>query len=699
VGDPVNRSVHLRFARFNLIAIGAVALLLSILFTISVAQERQTVQSLSATNLRLNGERLAVELEARTWELAEDFLRDAGLQNLAWSLAGASEPGTVLELRDQLKATVKAHPIVGHVVVLVDGQACFPQLKTPPPRLPIADGANGRSPIEQEFAGLFQEAESEFHQGRHDSAIALYLQSCDLPVSNELKSYALSHLAASYAMAKKPMAADRIYHQLEDRFGGYYDESYQPYALVAALKIDDLSANRLPSNTDHLSALYRDLINGRWQMSAELMEDYKSRIEKRLGAATPSNGETEYLHEFRLARVVENTLPPVDVPADPQRIRTLPIKDGAADAQIYWVLLSATGTRNPVLAFSVNLGWVSGPLLVQCQESLKTGNSSVPPFQVGVSSPLAASDLIVPFRTVFPFLTLRLSKTAAEASKAAVRLDIALVAGSLVMMACLLCLIFILLSRVTRELHVLQLRSDFLSGVSHDLKTPLTLILLYTETLCSDESLSAEDRQKSYQVIAREGRRLNHQITNLLHLSRIQRAAQDYRMSEGSLGPVIDKTAAVCADWLSQHGFSVRMDLARNLPLVRFDPERVSQAVMNVVDNARKYSGASKTVDIRLWSEGSSVILEVQDYGIGIPAGEQQRIFDQFYRAGNAGEQSGSGLGLFLVSDIMRAHGGSIELESEVGQGSRIRLVFPVSGATLEEATHSAGYRVLIEKA
>jgi hypothetical protein len=414
----------------------------------------------------------------------------------------------------------------------------------------LVSEADGRSPIEQEFAGLFQEAESEFRQGRHDRAIALYLQSCDLPVSNELKSYALSHLAASYAMAKKPTDAVRIYHRLEDRFGNYYDESHKPYALVAALEIDDLSANRLPSNTDHLSALYRDLINGRWQMSAEIMGYYKNRIETRLGAVTPSNGETEYLHEFRLARVVENMLPPVDVSADPQRIRTRPIKDGSADAQIYWVLLSATGKRKPVLAFSVNLGWVSGPLLVQCKESLKTGNSSVPPFQVGASSPLAASELIVPFRTVFPFLTLRLSKGAAEASKAAARFEIALVGGSLVMMVCLLCLIFILLSRITRELHMLQLRSDFLSGVSHELKTPLTLILLYTETLCSDESLSAEDRQKSYQVIAREGRRLKHQITNLLHLSGIQRAAQDYRMSEGSLGPVIDKTAAVCAELL-----------------------------------------------------------------------------------------------------------------------------------------------------
>jgi signal transduction histidine kinase len=159
------------------------------------------------------------------------------------------------------------------------------------------------------------------------------------------------------------------------------------------------------------------------------------------------------------------------------------------------------------------------------------------------------------------------------------------------------------------------------------------------------------------------------------------------------------KQREVSGEWLSQHGFSVRTDLATNLPLVRFDPERVSQAVMNVVENARKYSGASKTIDIRLWSEGSSVILEVQDYGIGIPAGEQQRIFDQFYRASNASEQSGSGLGLFLVSDIMRAHRGSIELESEVGQGSRIRLVFPDSGAILEEATHSAGYRALTEKA
>ena len=90
-------------------------------------------------------------------------------------------------------------------------------------------------------------------------------------------------------------------------------------------------------------------------------------------------------------------------------------------------------------------------------------------------------------------------------------------------------------------------------------------------------------------------------------------------------------------------------------------------------------------VDIRLWGEAGRVILEVQDYGIAVPPNEQERVFEQFYRASNATEQSGSGLGLFLASDVMRAHNGSIELESEIMRGSRIRLVFPASG-TISEA-------------
>jgi two-component system phosphate regulon sensor histidine kinase PhoR len=110
---------------------------------------------------------------------------------------------------------------------------------------------------------------------------------------------------------------------------------------------------------------------------------------------------------------------------------------------------------------------------------------------------------------------------------------------------------------------------------------------------------------------------------------------------------------------------------------VRFDEAALSQAVINLLDNAVKYSGQSRDIAVRIDVDGSSVMFEVQDHGGGIPISEQQKIFDRFYRIPDSNGKGGYGLGLFMVRHIMEAHGGRAEVESEPGRGSRFRLVFP----------------------
>jgi two-component system phosphate regulon sensor histidine kinase PhoR len=112
---------------------------------------------------------------------------------------------------------------------------------------------------------------------------------------------------------------------------------------------------------------------------------------------------------------------------------------------------------------------------------------------------------------------------------------------------------------------------------------------------------------------------------------------------------------------------------------VRFDPAALYQAVINLLDNAVKYSGESREIAVRLDVRADSVAFEVEDRGVGVPASEQKKIFDRFYRVANGSGKGGYGLGLFMVRHIMEAHGGRAEVESEPGRGSRFRLVFPLA--------------------
>ncbi len=222
-----------------------------------------------------------------------------------------------------------------------------------------------------------------------------------------------------------------------------------------------------------------------------------------------------------------------------------------------------------------------------------------------------------------------------------------------------------------------------MNAISHDLKTPLTLVQLYGETLLYQDDLSEEDRKTYSRIIVRQSKRLTHLIEQVLDLSRIERAHKRYCFQEGDLAPVVAETVEDYVEHLHQQGFSVETKLTHQVPHVRFDRKAVSQAVMNLLDNARKYSSDRKSIAVRLWSEEDQVIFEVVDHGIGIPKELQKEVFQPFFRVYSSNGhpmRRGHGLGLFLVRHIMHAHGGKIEVNSDGERGSRFRLVFPVVG-------------------
>ena len=207
-------------------------------------------------------------------------------------------------------------------------------------------------------------------------------------------------------------------------------------------------------------------------------------------------------------------------------------------------------------------------------------------------------------------------------------------AGSTLLVLGVLALGVVLLLRdVSRETQLNRLRSDFVSGISHELKTPLTLIQLYTETMLDEDQFRPEERKGFHEIILRESARLTHLIERALDFGRVERREKQYHLEHGDLASSIAQTVQVYGEYLKRRGFTVETGLATSLPPVLFDPDAVAQAVVNLLDNAAKYSGESKFVCVRLLPEDSVVIFEVEDRGIGIPTDERDKIFDQFYRS------------------------------------------------------------------
>jgi signal transduction histidine kinase len=237
---------------------------------------------------------------------------------------------------------------------------------------------------------------------------------------------------------------------------------------------------------------------------------------------------------------------------------------------------------------------------------------------------------------------------------------------------------------VNREIELARLKADFVSNVSHELKTPLALIRLFAETLEMGRVRGPEKMQEYYATIRKESERLTGLINNLLDFSRIEAGGKQYRFEQTDLANLVGQAIETCRYQIDQQGFELEENIDQSVPPVSVDRESYSLCVLNLLDNAMKYSGNSRRLGVRLDRENGSVRLEVRDQGIGINRKDQQRIFEKFYRAGDplVHNTKGSGLGLSLVMHVAQAHHGTVTVESSPGQGSKFTLKVPIDDAS-----------------
>ncbi len=244
---------------------------------------------------------------------------------------------------------------------------------------------------------------------------------------------------------------------------------------------------------------------------------------------------------------------------------------------------------------------------------------------------------------------------------------------------------------VTKEMALARLKSDFVSNVSHELRTPLSLIRLYAETLEMGRLTSPEKYQEYYRIIRKESERLTALINNILDFSRIEAGRKEYDFRETDMSELVHNTLDSYRYQLEQSGFQFEEKIDE-VPPMRVDREAMARSLLNLVNNALKYSQDRKYIGVNLYRDNGSVKLEVVDQGIGIPHQEQQKIFEKFYRVGDplVHNTKGSGLGLSLVRHIVQAHGGDVSVDSAPGQGSKFTIVLPVKPAPYNGGTASA---------
>jgi signal transduction histidine kinase len=234
---------------------------------------------------------------------------------------------------------------------------------------------------------------------------------------------------------------------------------------------------------------------------------------------------------------------------------------------------------------------------------------------------------------------------------------------------------------VSHELELARMKSDFVSTVSHEFKSPLTSIRQLAEMLQSGRVPSEERRQQYYDVLLEQSERLALLTDNILSLAKIEEGRAEFAFETTDVSALLTNVVSSFRERVRHEGFDIELKVQGPIPLVAVDRTALLQAITNLIDNAIKYSGDSRKVVVGASVEEQALVIAVQDFGVGIKKEDIDRVFERFFRGGDELTRTvkGSGLGLTLVKEIVEAHRGRIQAESESGKGSvfSIRLPLP----------------------
>jgi signal transduction histidine kinase len=569
-------------------------------------------------------------------------------------------------------------------------------------------------PSDSPFTSLFRRAEYlEFTQEKFAQAAELYRRCILSTPIKQLKAYALERYGRCLALTKRLDEAVGVYRQLIEEYGGYENRVGLPYGLVAAIAWLEVFRGQLIQRDllEMLIDVLDKLRNGEWSVNKssydycsqefelvlkkeltedkypELLRSYDRILEK-----PPS-----YLKELEFEKLLAENIVPIlkekvglaQYSDEPLKGR-LPVtcdesyflisysrlRDFSSDQDFYagfcWNLDDLKNRRIPEIASSLERA--SGIQVRLLEEE----NQDDRPGKTNGDSRDALS---VTFRQFpFPWRFVITQSALERLRNAGLRENILHGLLAVLILGLILLAAFLIARDISRESETIRHKTDFVQNISHELKTPLTLIRLYGEILRDKKTLPEEDLREASEVIIGESERLSHMINNVLDFSRIERGVKEFNMKTDQLAGAVKDTLESYRYHLEKKGFAIREEIHSDLPPTVFDREAMASVLINLLGNAMKFSPERKEVFIRLFRRENSAVLQVEDRGRGIPKKDLNKIFQRFYRSEEKAVSGsrGSGLGLTIVKYIAEAHKGTIEVESQPGKGSTFSVILPI---------------------
>jgi len=635
----------------------------------------------------------------------------AALNGLAQNPAFLGKDNAVIhELAEKRFA---ADPLVGQVFLLYrNEEPSFPLLMIPPDR---RSGGSPRAVDASLSAGIRRAEALEFVDRKFLAAAALYRELNNLASDRNLKAEMLTSQARCLQKAGSYDEAIRVYARIETEYSDCLTPSRLPLGLLAGLQIAGCyeRTGNFEGAVKHALSQFRDLLRKPSALSEDQFKTYISLVGESIDGMLSAERGRQASEEFRKEYVNLKTLQSdrlkeweavgilrKDVIPEFERRLSQPEMYSPnsyrysrnVEGRDLLVLAAWVPDRNMGITgiFGVQLN--SDHLLkdilpeavgnVQMDESLQVLLSDLAGRAIsdGRNTPTALPLVTEYFEDNFPPWRIDLYQTQAKGLEildlrrnfyfwTILTLIIVLAFGA-----------FLIVRTIAHEMEILKIKSDFVSSVSHEFKTPLTSIKALMERLVDGKVRDSGKMEQYFSIIAQDTDKLTRLVNNLLDFSKIEEGKKEYDFSETDIVRITTEQVQGFKKEQVLTGPDIRLEIAGEIPMLRADADALSRALANLLSNAVKFTPPGKAIRVALRSDGENIILEVEDEGIGIHPDETGKVFEKFYQGKNALDQSvkGTGLGLTLVKHIVEAHGGRILVESRLGRGSKFSMVFPI---------------------
>jgi signal transduction histidine kinase len=490
-------------ARALLIYVGAIVgptLVVLYLGIAAVRRQQDALESLSTTNQRLQEARLVDAIEQRAGNLASAALQDPALQTL--SRVEWNAPEGVQAAQQLFDEVRRQHPLVRQYFILEGGVPRLPRLDDPLPRAlgALLDGS--ASGDRDRFKKTFEAADTLERAGELERARALFAQCSQLAVTEAARAIARARVARADERLGRIEDATRSWRALAADPSNTYNLSGRPQALVAGVELARLTTPTDPDRGGILTALRRDLVNRRWPLTPSQAEYFVRSLDDATGSRT-TMAETRLFEDLALAEAVQHgfVLPR---PIEANRAYATTLRDGGTNRQIYYSRPSLNASF--VIGLSVDLDWTRDVLVPALLQELNLSSTAW-------TLPILRTEQVgTGFRRAFPFWSVSLEPRTSAGQTLWTRGTLAITGTTVAVLTVLLVGVVMVMRDAARESAMARLRSELVSGVSHDLKTPLSVIRLYAETLAADPDADACERRSHYDVIVQESVRLSQLI-------------------------------------------------------------------------------------------------------------------------------------------------------------------------------------------